>query len=305
MSGRIENIHRCQERPAIRRFLAMAVRGLCVMAMAFFAFGPMLPVKAQMPGTQGQMSGSVPNQTAIGTSGGGMTDSLQFGTMGHQVEREQDAAYKAFVKEPEAAKKIPMGNEFLKKYPKSPFTEQIDVGMMNAYRERRDWTDAYKFGDSALLLEPDDVDVLTIIGWTIPHVSNPSDPDHEALLAKSETYSKHALEVMAKMPKPHGISDADFEAAKAKRTFQAHSALGLVYFRRNDYDDSAKELTQATKNNPAPDPTDLFILGADLQNLNRYDEAAVAFGGCGAIAGALQDRCKQSQTAVLAAVTKK
>jgi len=257
--------------------------------------------RAQMPGAPpGQMGSSVPNQSMVG-AGGTMTDQLQYGTMGHQVEREQDAAYKAFLKEPEPVRKIQLGNGFLQKYPKSPFTEQVDVGMMNAYRERRDWKNAYAFADNALALAPDDVDVLTIVGWTIPHVSNANDPDASDQLNKAETYAKHALDVMAKMAKPHGVTDADFEAAKSKRTFQAHSALGLVYFRRNDYDNSAKELQQATKDNPTPDPTDLFILGADLQNLKRYDEAASAFGACGAIAGALQDRCKQSASAVASA----
>jgi hypothetical protein len=42
------------------------------------------------------------------------------------------------------------------------------------------------------------------------------------------------------------------------------------------------------------DATDLFVLGVDLQNLNRYTEAEDALGGCGQIAGPLQDRCKQS-----------
>lgn len=250
--------------------------------------------KAQIPDAPGQMSGGVTNQTAIGTSGGGMTDTLQFGTMGHDVEREQDAAYKAFLKEPEPVRKIQLGNGFLKEYPKSPFTEQIDVGMMNAYRERRDWNDAYQFADNALALQPDDVDVLAIVSWTIPHVSNPSDADAEPQLNKAETYAKHALEVMAKMPKPHGLSEGDFEAAKKNRTFQTHSALGLVYFRRNDYDNSAKELAQATKDNPSPDPTDLFILGADFQNMSRYVDAAEAFGRCGELAGPLQERCKQA-----------
>lgn len=263
-------------------------------AVALFVLGSIGSAKAQMPGTQGQMNGSVPNQTAIGTSGGGMTDSLQFGTMGHEVQREQDAAYKAFVKEPEPVRKIQLGDAFLKKYPKSPFDEQVDVGMMNAYRERRDWKNAYQFGDSALALDPDDVDVLAIISWTIPHVSDPKDPDADQQLNKAETYAKHALDVMAKMSKPRGVSDADFAAAKTKRSFQVHSALGLVYFRRNDYENSAKELAQATKDNPSPDPTDLFILGVDFHNLTRYAESAEAFGRCAELAGPLQERCKQN-----------
>jgi len=270
-------------------------------AIALLALTAICAAKAQMPGTQGQMSGSVPNQTAIGTSGGGMTDQLQFGTMGHQVERDQDAAYKAFLKEPEAARKIELGNKFLQKYPKSPFEERIDVGMMNAYRERREWKDAYHFGDSALALEPDDVDVLTIVGWTIPHVSNPNDPDADQQLTKAQTYANHALDVLAKLKKPKDLTDEQFAAAKSMRQFQAHSALGIVNFRRNDYENSAKELQQATAGNPTPDPTDLFILGVDLQNLKRYGDAAGAYGACAQIAGALQDRCKQSASATKAA----
>jgi tetratricopeptide (TPR) repeat protein len=96
------------------------------------------------------------------------------------------------------------------------------------------------------------------------------------------------------MPKPPDLTEAQFAASKAERSFQAHSALGLVYFRREDYDNSVKELQQSTKDNPKPDQTDLFVLGIDLQSLKRYGEAVDAFNQCGQIAGVLQDRCKQS-----------
>jgi tetratricopeptide (TPR) repeat protein len=258
--------------------------------------------KAQMPGAPpGQIGTGIPNQTQIGQTGGTMTDQLQFGTMGHEVEREQDAAYKKLLKEPEPAKKIELGNGFLQKYPKSPLEERVDYVLMNAYRERKDWTNTYRFADSALALDPDDVDVLATIGWTIPHVSNPKDPDADQQLVKAETYANHALDVLSKIKKPRDLTDAQFAAAKSARTFQAHSALGIVDFRRNDYDNSAKELEQATNGNPSPDPTDLFILGVDHQNMKRYGEAAQAFGACAQIAGPLQDRCKQSADATKAA----
>jgi len=262
-------------------------------AAALLVLASICGAQGQNPaGPQGQMGGGIPSQSMVG-AGGTMTDQLQYGTLGHELQREQDAAYKAFVKEPEPVRKIQLGDTFLKKYPKSPFEEQIDVGMMNAYRERKDWKDAYRFGDSALVLEPDDVDVLTICSWTIAHVSDPKDPDHEEQLTKAETYAKHALDVLSKLKKPKDLTDEQFASAKSMRQFQTHSALGLVYFRRNDYDNSAKELAQATKNNPTPDPTDLFILGVDFQNLSRYAEAAESFGRCSQIAGPLQDRCKQ------------
>lgn len=240
---------------------------------------------------QGQ---GVGNQTQMGTMGGGMTDQLYVGTVGAQAEREQDNAYHAFLKEPDPGKKIRLGSNFLEKYPKSAFAERIDSGMMSVYLAQQDWKDTFRLADNALALNPDDVDVLATVGWTIPHVYSPNDPDADQELAKAEAFAKHAIEVLAKMPKPVDMTDAQFAASKSRRSFQAHSALGLVYFRRDDYDDSAKELEQSTKGNPSPDPTDLYVLGVDLQNLNRASEAAEAFGQCAQIAGSLQAQCRQS-----------
>jgi uncharacterized protein HemY len=73
----------------------------------------------------------------------------------------------------------------------------------------------------------------------------------------------------------------------------AHSGLGLVYFRRQQYDASEKELEIATKNEAKPEQTDLFILGADLDNLGRYKEAADAFNRCAQVPGSVQDNCKK------------
>ncbi|HKV05940.1 MAG TPA: hypothetical protein VJO53_12660 [Candidatus Acidoferrales bacterium] len=278
-------------------FRKKSLRFAFLAATAFFFFASARSANAQMPGQPGQSGAGIPNQTAIGSTGGTMTDQLQYGTMGHQIERDQDAAYNAFFKEQDAAKKIKLGNSFLQKYPKSPLAERVDFGLMNAYRAQQDWKDSYRFADSALALNPDDVDVLATVGWTIPHVYNPKDPDAGQQLDKAETYAKHAIEVLDKLHKPPDLTEEQFVAAKAKRSLQAHSALGLVYFRRNDYQDSERELAQTTKDNPSPDQTDLFVLGADLHNLNRLSEAADAFSRCAQLAGPLQAACKQNADA--------
>ena len=215
-----------------------------------------------------------------------------------QVDPQQEAAYKAFFKADEPAKKIQLGNTFLQKYPKSPLAEPVDVGLMNLYYSQQDWKNFYASADSALALKPDDVDVLATVGWVIPHFYDPNDSDAESQLDKAEKLEKHAIEVIPAMPKPSNLSDAQFTALKNQKMNQAHSALGLVYFRREDYDNSVKELQQSTKNNPSPDQTDLFVLGVDLQSLKRYNEAADAFNQCSQIAGGMQDRCKQSADAV-------
>ena len=210
---------------------------------------------------------------------------------------DEEKAYKDFYKADEPAKKITLGNAFLKKYPKSVYDEMVEVGLMNAYYSNKDWKNVYSTADSALALKPDDVYVLTTVGWIIPHVYDPNDPEAPKLLDTAEQYSKYAIDVIPKMPKPAHMNDAQFADMKDKSTRQAHSALGLVYFRRGSYDLSVKELQEATAGLATPDQTDLFVLGIDLQNLNRFADAADAFSRCGQISGPFQDRCKQSADA--------
>jgi len=233
-----------------------------------------------------------------------MQTRMELSNMDALGDKDEIAAFQVFSKEQTPDKKIKLGGAFLEKYPKSPLVERVDAGMMNAYRAQQDWKDTYLFADHALALKPDDVDVLATVAWTIPHVYSPDDADADQELKKSEEYAKHALEVLATMHKPADMSEAQFADSKTRRSFQLHSALGLVYFRREDYANSANELEQATKGNATPDPTDLYALGVDLQNLKRYSEAAEAFRGCGQIAGALQDQCKQNadSTKALAAL---
>jgi tetratricopeptide (TPR) repeat protein len=284
-----------------KSFARKSLRVACVAAAVFGLAsislcqqGPAIPT----------ISTGVPNQTMIGQSGGTMNDQLQYGTMGHQVAREQNDAYQAFLKERDAVKKIQKGRDFLRRYPKSPFEEQVDAALMDTYRTQADWKNEYDYGDKALALNPNDVDVLATVGWTIPHVFQPTDPDASEELDKAEKFAKHAIEVLTALPKPPDLDEQQFNAAKAKRTYQAHSALGLIYFRQNDYEDSTKELEESTKGNPAPDQTDMYVLGVDLMHLSRFGDATDAFRGCSQISGALQDPCAKNATAADAQAAK-
>ena len=209
----------------------------------------------------------------------------------------ETAAYKEFYKAAEPAQKIQLGTAFLHKYPKSRLDEPVEVGLLNAYYSNQDWKDVYATADSALALKPDDVYVLTTVGWLVPHVYNPDDPDAGKLLDKAEQYSKYAIDVIPKMDKPSHTNDTQFAAMKDQYAHKAHSALGLVYFRRGYFDLSVKELQQAISGLPNPDGTDLYVLGVDLVNLKRYSEAADVYDRCAQAGGPFADRCKQSADA--------
>ena len=208
---------------------------------------------------------------------------------------KEEAAYQAFHKtsEEDSDKKIHLGIAFLTKYPSDRYTEAIYEELSQTYYDRKDLPSFYNYSEKGLSLFPDDVHLLALSGWVIPHAFDPHEPDADKKLDKAELYEKHALDLMDKMQKPAGLADDQFAQFKTGELAVAHSGLGFVYFRREQYDASEKELEIATKNEAKPDPTDFFILGADLENLSRYQEAADAFNRCAQTAGTMQDQCKK------------
>jgi tetratricopeptide (TPR) repeat protein len=255
------------------------------LAAACLAFGAVAPSRAQaqdqpaaQPGTQGKNPApGAPPQAP-------------------KINPKEEADYKAFaaVAPSDVAKKIQLGQQFLQNYPGTRYEESVENQLVDAYYTKQDWDNFYSLSDKVIEKDPDDVDALTVVGWVIPHLYNADDPNKDKKLSKAEAYEKHALELLANLQKPPNLTDQQFTEAKEQKTIEAHSGLGLVYFRQQDFDNATKELQQATVNNPMPDATDLYVLGASLQQSNRNPEAADAFNKCGQIPGVLQDRCKQS-----------
>lgn len=213
-----------------------------------------------------------------------------------KVDPAEEAAYKAFFDAGASAPdtRIQLGTDFLAKYPMSRYAESVYAGIVQAYYAKQDWKDFYAEADKGIAAFPDDVTMLSIIGWVIPHVFDPSAPDASANLDKAEKYEKHAIEVIGAMPKPAGLTEDQFAQSKSLVLGEAHSGLGLVYFRKQQWAESVTELQQATQSSPTPDPTDYYVMGVDLDRQNRYPEAADAYTKCSQIASGLQDRCKQS-----------
>ena len=217
-----------------------------------------------------------------------------------QGDPKEEAAYQAFHKANEdSEKKIKLGNAFLAKYPSDRYSEAVYEELTQTYYDHRDLADFYAYSDKGLALFPDDVHLLALHGWVIPRAFTADEPDADKKLDKAEADERHALDVLSKMEKPATLTDEQFTEFKTGETAVAHSGLGLVYFRREHYGESAKELQTAIPGEAKPDATDLFILGADFVNMRQFKEAVDAFNRCAQIPGSMQDRCKQYASAAL------
>lgn len=213
-----------------------------------------------------------------------------------KVDPQEEAAYKTFydAKITDTDHLIQLGEDFLKTHPESHYRGMVYARLTQAYFSKQQMEKMFAAGDKALALNPNDVDVLALIGWVLPHNYNPNDLDADQKLNRSEQYLKHALELLATLQKPASLTDEEFQKSKNGKLSQCHSGLGLVYFRRERYADSVTELQQATQLLVTPDPVDLFVMGIDSQQLKHFGDAAAAFDRCAQIPSSLQDRCKQS-----------
>jgi tetratricopeptide (TPR) repeat protein len=211
------------------------------------------------------------------------------------ADPEEDKAYKTFtdVKPDAFDQQIQVGEQYLQKYPTGRYVEAVYALLVNAYFQKNQLDKMYAAGDKALAMNPNDFRALVQIGWVIPHNYDPNDPESDRRLAKAEDYEKRAIEIVSTMSKPDNVTDEQFAKAKTAYLAQAHSGLGLVYFRKQEWDKSAAEMQQAVKLDPTPDSVDLYILAVGLNQLKRYPESADAYEKCAATPGSVQDRCKQ------------
>lgn len=211
------------------------------------------------------------------------------------VDPAEEAAYKAFAdtKPDDADKRIQAGEAYVQKYPSGRYVDMVYSQLTTAEYAKQDLPKMYADADKALAINPDDVNVLTLVGWVIPHLYDPNDIEADRKLDKAEQYEKHALTLLPTLPKPPNMTDEQFAKAKAQAESEAHSGLGLVYFRRQKFAEAVEEFKKSTADSSSPDPTDYYVMGLCLTHLSRFTDAIDSFQKCGQIPGSLQDRCKQ------------
>jgi tetratricopeptide (TPR) repeat protein len=259
-------------------------------------------VAAQAPQSNSGNQNAQPSQSGqqaadkSKTTAGDSNNSLKLDTAPPPVSAEEDAAEKVFVATPnsETLKKIQMGEEFLQKYPQSRYRPLFYSTLTQLYINQNEVEKAIAEGDKELELNPNDVQVLASLSRAIPRIVNSKTVEPGKLLAKSEEYGKRAVEVTPTIAKPEGLSDQDFVNAKNQTLSDAHSGLGVTYFRLGKYDLAAAELQQSVRLDPNPqaDPVNYYVLAIANENTSHFDDAVAAFNKCAALPSPLQAPCK-------------
>jgi tetratricopeptide (TPR) repeat protein len=211
------------------------------------------------------------------------------------VNADEDAAFKAFSDTPstDQAKRIELGEAFLQKYPNSKYRSPVYGTLVMAYVQSGQVQKMEEVADKEIALNPNDVQVLAVVGQTLPRAMNSKTPEPDKVLAKAEDYSRKAIELTPTLPKPVAVNDDVFSNAKNQTLGMAHGGLGLVYIRKGKYNEAIPELNQAVTIDPSPDPVNYYLLGMANLKTSHFDDAATAYNKCAAITGTMQDTCKK------------
>jgi tetratricopeptide (TPR) repeat protein len=211
------------------------------------------------------------------------------------VNADEDAAFKAFsdTTSTDQAKRIELGEAFLQKYPNSKYRSPVYGTLVMAYVQSGQVQKMEEVADKEIALNPNDVQVLAVVGQTLPRAMNSKTPEPDKVLAKAEDYSRKAIELTPTLPKPVAVNDDVFSNAKNQTLGMAHGGLGLVYIRKGKYNEAIPELNQAVTIDPSPDPVNYYLLGMANLKTSHFDDAATAYNKCAAITGTMQDTCKK------------
>jgi tetratricopeptide (TPR) repeat protein len=207
---------------------------------------------------------------------------------------EEDAAFKAFSEVPQSdpKKKSELGEAFTQKYPNSRYLPPVYSAMTMAYMMNNEIQKMEEVGDKEIVLTPNDVQTLAILGQTLPRVVRANTPNAAQELAKAEKYSKMAIELTPTITKPANISDAQFDSAKNVTLAMAHSGLGLVNLLRGKFTEAIPELETSVKIDPTPDPVNFYLLGRANEKASHFEDAVTAYTKCATPGSPMEAACK-------------
>jgi hypothetical protein len=216
-----------------------------------------------------------------------------------KVNKAEEAAYKNVLAAQggDPAMQIPVAEDFITKFPMSKYIGGVYGMLTTAYYTTGNTDKMFAAGAKALELNPDNVDVLSLLAMAIPRRVKSNTPDGPQQLQKAEVYAHHAIELIPSLPKPETVDDAAFEKAKNDKLALCHSGLGLIDIGHSKFEDARNELTQAVQLAASPDPVDFYLLGNADAQASYMNGAIAAYDKCAA-SGPLTTQCKTREEAM-------
>jgi tetratricopeptide (TPR) repeat protein len=177
------------------------------------------------------------------------------------------AEYNAYVnalQQQDQAAKAQAIEAFLQTYPNSVMkTEALNV-LMSAYQQAGNGQKMLDTANRLLQADPNDVKALAILTYTYRASANAQNLQQNLDLIQQ--YATKGEQALPNMPKPDGMSDADFNKMHNELSAIFEGGLGFVALQKKDNATAAKDFRQAVGEESQPTIADIYPLAqADLE----------------------------------------
>jgi tetratricopeptide (TPR) repeat protein len=164
--------------------------------------------------------------------------------------REEYDAYNAMTTATDPAKKIQLAEAFLQKYPNSDFKSGAYLTEMQVYYQQGKTDAAIDAAKKVLAADPNNLLALRFLCFTFPFLYNKDKPDAAASLTAADSNAHRGLDLLQKLQKPQGVTDAAFQASVKEFRAVFNSCIGFVALQNKDYANALTALKAATEDNP-------------------------------------------------------
>jgi tetratricopeptide (TPR) repeat protein len=205
---------------------------------------------------------------------------------GPQVSPQQIKDAQAIQSELDPDKQMQLVNDFVAKYPDSPYLSDMYFFGAYAAQQKGDVAKVVDFGEKSLKAKNDNMRTLILMASILPTPQVAQGGDAEKRLAEAEGDANKVLQMLPQLPKQANQTDEQFQQAKSAVTAEAHAALGMVHLQRASQGltgPDAEELSKSEKeyqmavSSPNPNAEDYFRLGEAYSMDNKVDQAIEAF----------------------------
>jgi hypothetical protein len=148
---------------------------------------------------------------------------------------------------------------------------------MQIEQRKGDFAQVLFYGERLLQADPKGAFALVTMASETARHTRQFDLDKDEKLAKVDQYAKAGLDAARVAPKPAGVSDDQWEAAKKDFQSQAYDAMGQAAVLRKKYDEAVADYKQAIAIAATPDAVTWIRLGQAYEDSAKLDEASDAF----------------------------
>ena len=142
-------------------------------------------------------------------------------------------AYVGAIQQQDAAAKISGLEAFLTQYPNSVMKEDALELLMGTYQQANNQAKVIDTANRLLSANPDNARALVLLAYNERATQKWAD---------AKQHAERGLQAVTKMPKPDGVSDADFAKQKGQLTGLLNSVAGFSALQLKDYPSAQKYL---------------------------------------------------------------